>query len=32
MREYEYDPKAIAAENKEKEKMERDLKKQFVSN
>ena len=31
MRDYEYDPKTIEAERKEREKLEKDLKKQFVS-
>lgn len=31
VREYEYDPQAQEAERKEKEKLERDLKRQFVS-
>lgn len=31
VREYEHDPQALEAESKEKEKLERDLKRQFVS-
>lgn len=31
VREYEYDPQALDAEKKDKEKLERDLKRQFVS-
>lgn len=31
VREYEYNPQALEAEQKEKEKLERDLKRQFVS-
>ena len=30
VREYEHDPQALEAERKEKEKLERDLKRQFV--
>ena len=31
VREFEYDPKAVEAERKERESLERDLKRQFVS-
>ena len=32
VRDFEYDPKAVDAERKERESLERDLKRQFVSN